>query len=202
MWLVILVALVALHVSSVALLAMALGARPSRVRVGYGPALISRTVGGIRLELGLLPLGGFVQFGDAGETYEALSPARRMLISLAGPLALIMLGVLLGNTQFAATFVKLFDGALHPMHEGARLVGRLVTLLDEKPLEAFGWLAFVFAAFNLLPIPPLAGSQFLEAFASLVAGRKVALPNWARLAGPLVMLAFTASWLVAIFNRR
>lgn len=73
----ILLSLVSLHVSSVALLASVLGAQQSKISIGFGPLVFSRTVGGIRLQLGLFPLGGFVQFGDEGERFEALSPARR-----------------------------------------------------------------------------------------------------------------------------
>lgn len=75
-----------------------------------------------------------------------------MLISLMGPAALIIFAAVLGNTQVASTCVKLVDGALHPLTEGARLAQRLFALLDKAPLEAMCRLALILGVFNLLPV--------------------------------------------------
>ncbi|PZR18826.1 MAG: hypothetical protein DI536_01735 [Archangium gephyra] len=197
----ILLTLVALYLSGIAVGAALLGAKPTRLHLGLTPTLFGHTFGKLRVELGLLPFGGYVQFGEAGETFEALSPARRLLIIFAGPVTLIIVALLLGDSeaQFPGTFVKLFEAALHPATEGARLAQRLITLVDQAPLQAMNRLAFAFAAFNLLPLPPLAGSQALEA---LTAGRKVTLPSWTRALGAIVMLTVSGSWLYAMISRR
>ncbi len=96
------------------------GVRVTTFSIGFGPELIGwNDRSGTRWRIALLPLGGFVRFfGDVDpastpdyDTAEALSPEeravsfvfqpvwKRFLIVLAGPLASILLGIVIFSTS-------------------------------------------------------------------------------------------------------
>lgn len=182
----------------------ALGARPTTVRLFFGPRVVSRTVRGVRWELGLLPTGGFAQFGQEGEVLAALPAHRRLLVVLAGPLATLGVGLVLGAplAAFVRGFGQPVAGALAPTVEGARLLHALAELLRGPYLGALALLALKFAAFNLLPGPSLAGFQALEALASLVARRPVKAPGWVTAGGVVAVVALAVGWLAALVSAR
>lgn len=83
-----------------------LGLTPSLLAVGAPPWLFRRTVWGIPLAIGLLPIGGGVVMGDS--ELDRLPLFRVVAIFLAGPLVSLVLGVagflLLGWRAFWAGF--------------------------------------------------------------------------------------------------
>ncbi|MFZ5444388.1 MAG: site-2 protease family protein [Myxococcota bacterium] len=190
------------YLSAVALTAALLGARPTVLRLYAGPRLGGLTVRGFRIELGLLPLGGFVEFGPGGEHLLAVAAWRRLLVALAGPGVLLVLGLALGAPldTFARGFSQLLGGALAPTTEGARLLRRLASLLGGGELELVALLAVKLAAFNLLPVPALAGFQALQALASWSLGRRVSTPGWLQVTGLLLLGAVWVGWLVALWS--
>jgi len=72
-----------------------------RVSVGIGPVLLRRTRGETEYCLSALPLGGYAMLDVEGEA-QGIAPWTRLLLSLAGPLANVLLAVLLAAWLGAA----------------------------------------------------------------------------------------------------
>ena len=140
------------------------------VSLGVGPALIT-TPGFV---LRLLPLSAFVRMRDTrdgdspdtGNTYDRQPRAARVLIMLAGPLALLLTAVAMrgadGWRSFKHAFDQIFMGAFSPHDLGPRLVNGLLDLNEQQ-----GWWVAVaavlakVAAFNCLPFPTCGGGAAL-----------------------------------------
>lgn len=161
LWLILVVA-VGAHVLTMAVTGWALGAKPSKVRIGYLMPALSFRADGVQFELRLLPAGGWVSFRDSDDgpdRLEALSPSRRLALELSGCVALIALGLGLGAPIAAAlrAQAQLVLGAVSPTTEGARLVHVEWSLAGAAFPRAVGLFALKVAAYNLLPFPALNG---------------------------------------------
>lgn len=169
--------LVVLHVSTMALTAHALGHTPSTVSLFFGPVVFRRRLGSVQLQLGALPLGGFVQFaGEAG--LRVVPPLRRLFLLVSGNLALAGVGLALSSGPYLLSRAE------------------FVEVLSTSPPRALGWAALAFAVVNLMPLPHLNGGQMLEAVLSLVFGREVRSPTWLAPVGMLFSLAALVWWVV------
>ena len=104
------------------LVARALGLKATVFSIGMGPAIWKRQVGGTRVQIGCLPIGGFValpqmdpasclegEAGDAGgegeEDGDRLLPAppwKRLLVALAGAAGNMVFAVVLGTVVWLA----------------------------------------------------------------------------------------------------
>lgn len=170
---------ISVHVSTMALTALALGHAPHTVSLFFGPVLLRRRVGRVNVQLGLIPLGGFVQF-DHPNGPGGVPLAPRLLMLASGNLALLTLGLVLFGTS------------------GPFLLTRedFLLLLGASPLRAMGWAAMAFAVVNLLPLPQLNGGQMVAALLSLVRGQEVRFPTWLSASGTLLSLVLLLWWLV------
>lgn len=153
-----------------AAVASTLGARPVLVDLGLGPVLLSTRIGGILWSFRPLAVASAVGFTEAAETADA--PARNRLQQLSLPLhgavillpwavqvaiAMACLGAAEGLRQFVHGFALPFELSALPGR-----IERLVELLRHgELLRAWGLISAKLAAINLLPMPILAGGQFL-----------------------------------------
>ena len=131
-----------------------LGVKVLRFSVGFGRILWSRRYGRDRTEwaLSAIPLGGYVKMADEREgevpaadlarAFNRQGVGKRIAIVVAGPLANLLLAVLL----FAATFVAGVPGqraVLAPPPAGSAAAaaglatGDLVKAVDGKPIESW-----------------------------------------------------------------
>lgn len=177
LWL-LLLGVVSVHVLTMAAVSWLVGAKPVRVRVGYAFAVLSATWAGVRFELGLLPLGGWVSFrtsDDEPDRLEGLASARRIMAEVSGCVVLIALGLALGAPVGALLQAPLqyVMGPLSPTEEGARLARSAWELLARPFPFALGVVALKTAAFNLLPVPGLNGFSALRALVSGILRRRV-----------------------------
>jgi len=103
--------LILVHEMGHFLVAKRFGVKIEKFSIGFGPKIVSRTVGETEYCLSWIPLGGYVKMlgetdpekvapEDLPRSFAALSVSRRMLIAAAGPLANFALAILL----FAAVF--------------------------------------------------------------------------------------------------
>lgn len=131
---------------------LALGLRVSAVVLGAGPPLAEGRLGGVRVTLARLPLGGVTLLGvRPGTSHPAL---RLGLTFLAGPLVNALL--LLGTGLRLGGFGRMFS---------------LAWLAVVSPVEAFGWANLLFAVISLIPyrtatpfgLVPSDGGRLLEA---------------------------------------
>jgi regulator of sigma E protease len=139
--------------------ARAVGARAIVFSIGLGLPLYGFRGLGQRWVLGAIPWGGWLRLeGEnpyelaSGGTFSELSPARRMLVFLAGPLASLLLGVLLLTGLHAAGThvpVPMTVGAVEPGSEAARAAlrpGDVLEGVDGMPVSSWGALTEALAA--------------------------------------------------------
>lgn len=103
--------LIVVHEGGHFLVAKRFGVKIEKFSIGFGPKILSRTVGETEYRLSWIPLGGYVKMlgetdpekvspEDLPRSFSALSVPKRMMIAAAGPLANFILAILL----FAAVF--------------------------------------------------------------------------------------------------
>ena len=153
-----------------AAVASTLGARPVGVRLGHGPALLAWRMAGIQWSFHPLILGSSVGFDEPPAQQDA--PAHNRLHALPRPLhaavivlpwamlvavAMTLLGAREGLHQFVTGFTLPFELSALPGR-----IERFIGLLREgELLRAWGLASAKAAAFNLLPLPMLAGGALL-----------------------------------------
>jgi membrane-associated protease RseP (regulator of RpoE activity) len=179
-----------LHVGSMALSGLLLGATLEEVSWFWGPPYIRFRIGRVNCRFGLIPFGGYAKFrGDqtprkfAEEVMFAadmeppgfydLHPLRRAAIMASGCLALVILAVICLGVRSAVLslargFVQTVPFAPWTpdwVPTGRELAGRVISLFQSGPFRiVLGVLAAKLAAFNLLPVPPLNGGHIVMTF--------------------------------------
>lgn len=176
---------VAVHEAGHAVCALALGVPVRELGLGVGPVLGRRRVRGVALSLRAFPVGALVDLDDG--VYLGLSPGRRVLLALAGPLgnvaaaaaALYLLGLWLARDAGPRAVPVAAAFALAVLGEVLRLsfsagrvelvgpVGFVAAVRDLGPWDGAG-VVLLFAVLslglglaNLLPVFPLDGGRAL-----------------------------------------
>ena len=151
-----------------AAVASTLGARPVLVDLGIGPILLTGRLGGIVWSFRPIAVASAVGFTEEAED----APKRNRLQQLSLPMhgavillpwvtqvfiAMACLGATEALHQFVHGFTLPFEFSALP-----RRIETLVALLrNGELLRAWGLMSAKLAALNLLPLPILAGGQFL-----------------------------------------
>jgi regulator of sigma E protease len=136
--------------------ARAVGARAVVFSIGLGLPLYGFRGLGQRWVLGAIPWGGWLRLegenpyeSASGTVFSELSPARRMLVFLAGPLASLLLGlVLLTGLHAVGTHVPvpMTVGAVEPGSEAARAALRPGDVVQSvNGLQVTSWKALAAA---------------------------------------------------------
>lgn len=209
LWLAGFLVLLAFCTTSV-LVARAVGAKIEHVAIFVGPPVLRLPVAGFRVLVGAVPVpGGHLTFeaaptdDDPNRTQlDDLSQGRRAAIFLFPWLAIalatvVVLGPTVGLGAIGRGFVQFVAGAASPTETGRTLVATLFELARNAPFHVFASLvATKMVAFNLLPLPGLAG----RAVVLELAGRsyRARLPSWLSIASVLAMAALVLLWLWAV----
>jgi membrane-associated protease RseP (regulator of RpoE activity) len=162
------------HLLGFALAGGLAGARLLEFSFFLGSTVCELPIGKARVVLRWLPAGGYVRFQGMNQeesldehSFHRLSVARRVLIILAGPAALMLLsGALLGWDRAGVSFLSAYGQfaqlIFSPLSGGKQLMARM---LDRISLASFlgvtGVLAAKVAAWNVLPIPNCNGGQII-----------------------------------------
>lgn len=197
--------------ASTVVVARMLGARVREAKVFVGPPILRFSIAGVAVHVGALPFpGGFVAFAPAEDEadparthFHALSRARRAAI-LGLPWVAIALGCIAvlgaerGLGAIGRGVSQLVLGALSPAETGAALIARLVALAETEPPWVLGALVITkVVAFNLLPLPNLAGFALPRELLRSASSRAT-LPAWIAGAGSLALLALGLLWAWAL----
>jgi membrane-associated protease RseP (regulator of RpoE activity) len=179
-----------LHVGSMALAGLLLGATLEEVSWFYGPPYIRFRIGQVNCRFGLIPFGGYARFKGEQTPRKAmeeplfaadleppgfndLHPLRRAATMASGCLALLILavgcvGVRRAVLSLARGFVQAVPFAPWTpdwVPTGRELAGHVLSLFQTAPFGiVLGVLAAKLAAFNLLPVPPLNGGHIVMTF--------------------------------------
>lgn len=195
-----------------ALAGASVGAVPTRIALFAGPSVRIGQVGGTELRLGLLPLGSSVRFlGDDGEdevrlgaedrkSYETLPLVTRLTIVAIGwvPLFLFaqaVLGLRPAATEFLQAFEQIFRYLRDPAFAAGAAAWFKGCVTAGRWTEAAAVLGMKMIAFNLLPLPLLAGGQILLEIARSAARRRLEWPD--RVVALSVVIAFTMAIVAA-----
>jgi membrane-associated protease RseP (regulator of RpoE activity) len=178
---------VCVHLGGAVVGARLLGIGVARVSLGTGPAAVSRAVGGVGVQIGALPFGGFV------EPDPLPAPGRSAAWMLTGPLALLLAAVALVQVDALDTFVQtspqLVRGAVSPVGHGAVVLERVLAApATLPPVVLVGRVWATLAAFNVLVAVP-------QALLALLPER---LRLGATMLWLLVLLAALGAWTVAL----
>lgn len=192
--------LVAVHIGAMATAGALLGHVPHLIRLGAGPQLF-RTRGRVPLAVGLLPLGGWVQFAEGDDDpFVGGAGWKLSVIAAAGCAALIVVGLALGASLdgLLRAWSQLVEGALHPHDVGAPLIRRYLDRLALEPAAAVGSLALKVAAVNLLPLPSTNGGQLIAGIVRVLApDRAPSRAPWLVIA-TVPILALGVGWILAL----
>ncbi len=147
------------------------GAAVESFSVGFGPVWLERRDRqGTRWRINWVPLGGFVRFVSAeekaagldreiaGRAYDELTPLRKIIVSLAGPLANFVLASLLfallfafnGVARHSVDIVNVWEG--YPAEAAGLQSGDTITAIGGRPVRN---IADVTSAILLSPNTPL-----------------------------------------------
>ena len=186
------------------------------IHYGVGPTLLQKTFGRTHLTLRLLPVAGHVQLEPAEDVVVDWEPQPRprwpvlpqvsrlgkAILYASGCSALLVFGMMiLGPSEALASlwrgFGQILGGALDPFGRGSDNVRLLGQLLSSAPFLACAAVVSIkAAAFNLLPIPPLNGSQIVQSL--LVPDAERVWLNWAANFGALAVLLIIVSYGLAL----
>jgi regulator of sigma E protease len=149
--------LVTIHELGHYLVARAMGVKVLRFSIGFGPPLLTRTLGADRTEwvLAAIPLGGYVRMldgrvdtlvpGDHGRAFEQKPVWRRSLVILAGPFANFALAAIIYAVLFLSGVPGVAPVVAAPAAEsvagrGGLVDGERILTFDGKPVESFAQL--------------------------------------------------------------
>jgi regulator of sigma E protease len=139
--------------------ARCLGIHARTLSVGFGPTVLSWVGRHTQYRLCLLPIGGYVHFGAQAEVgqdqkranYDGLSDVsrrKRMLVTLGGPLANVILAMLVYGGLFAGDSAVVYQfqreqtthlSEVGPLAEAAGLRERdLIVSVDGRAVRSFG----------------------------------------------------------------
>lgn len=210
--------LILVHESGHFLAARMLGLPVKRFSVGLGPTVWRRTWRGVELRLGVVPVAGYVMLNYKGQReYLALPLHRRILFSLAGPAANLVMAVFLALAlslaQVPVTWYSVFVGPVvltYHLFSGIfssflELFGQSQSVSGVLGIVAeggrymgsglveslyFGLVISLNLAFlNLLPVPPLDGGRILLDVMQRLSRRSTRLYIPLSLAGVVVVIA-------------
>lgn len=195
-----------LHILSMGFVGWLLGAKIQVVSLFSGPRLFGIKLFGVDFRVSCFPLGGYVKFHDGSSGkggFENLHPAKRMLTSASGPLALLLFaGCLVGfapaGRYFISGFGQFFTGAAMPLSTGQELLNRLHLMTSLSFAGLAGLIAAKLAAFNSLPFPVLNGGYVVLQAVQLIASISAKTVERINQVGFLIVLIIVSGWMVAI----
>ncbi len=198
-----------------------LGIPVARFSIGLGPRLFGCRRGGTDYAVALVPIGGYVLPDLPDErAYERIPIRDRMLFALAGPIANLLLAVVVfAALQLATRGLSPVAVLIEPWRQTADGLGAVVNgyaqlftrpqelsgvigivahggrLAGLDPVAAVGFLGMLsinLAVLNLLPLPPLDGGKILMGLLEAVHKPLARLHIPVALVGWVLLLALMA----------
>lgn len=190
-----------IHLIGNVLFCVAYQVRIKEIWLFYGKKLISFRLGTIVVAIGSIPTGGYLQMEP--EDFEQHPLISRIVVLLSGSLAVLLssmafLSIHLVSIEFIKGFQQIVSGALSPREDGVYLIQQYFNYSSSSMGVAYAYLATKIAAFNLLPIPSLAGGRIVTEILPWFRDRKRLVR--ANALGMLFILALAFGWFLAFLN--
>ena len=223
--------LLAASTAGTILVSQIVGARIYTIGLFMGPTVMRFRIGHTRLHVGSLPLGNYVRYAPseddflegvdpealaesirtAEEDFGRLHPLSRASICLGGWVVLVLLAFALIGPQAAITevgsgFVQLLQGTISPLGKAQELFMGFFSAYESRSIGiVVGIIATKIVAFNMLPLPPLAGGEAIRILVGWVQGARSKdgdgnrLPmQWVTWPSFLCICLMFLSWVAAI----
>ncbi len=131
------------------------GVKVLKFSLGFGPKLVGRKIGETDYLISALPLGGYVKMLGEGEEEEAVSekdeersfasqhPLKRIAIVAAGPIANLLLAVLIFCPLYMASGVTVMTPEIGQVTEGSPAQragfqkGDIIVAIGQRPVETW-----------------------------------------------------------------
>ena len=178
------------------------GVQLEEINIFFGPRIKTINVGNVVLNIGVIPYGGNVQFGDE---IQSLHPVKRIFMLICGPsllviMAMMAFGVPDGFQKVLNGFYQLFYGAFSPRTYGSQYLLSLYEFVRINTLSAsLGLIASKVAAFNLLPFPTLTGGMIVMTILNRIRPMSMLVSERIQLFGLLILLILLISWMLALY---
>ena len=184
-----------------ALACIALQIKVERFVVFYGKPIVTWQTRLFPIAVGFIPCGGYVKLEI--EDFNKRPLLSRLLVIASGPLIVLLIArVFLGTDgvlrHFVYGFPEIIRGAFSPYEHGVPLIRAFFRTFTESAFLGYGILAAKFAAFNMLPLPALAGGRLLTEVLGEKRHRKLAGVFSAATA--LVALPLGVCWTLALVS--
>jgi membrane-associated protease RseP (regulator of RpoE activity) len=158
---------VVVHLMTFYVLARAAGVAVEVVSIFFGGALLRFRWGGTWFVVNWLPVGGFVKMKgmtgqpDAADGWRGLSRLSRAAFCLAGPWAVLALGLcVLGPAKFKADLLRVPGQLVEVLRRDGPGAGGILYFVEHAPFrDVLGAVAVLFGIVNLLPLPIVNGGQ-------------------------------------------
>ncbi len=194
-------ALTLIHVAGTVIACLACRIRVDGVNIFYGKPITTIKMPLCPVAIGWQPCGGSVSFDV--EDFDKRPFLIRCIVILSGVLAVLLAAGVCSRidvalSEFGSGFIQIVLGAVAPFERGTPLVRAFFQQADESLLLGGGLLAAKFAAFNLLPIPPLTGGRVLT---EIPRNRRNGGPwLWCNVLGACLSFVIILCWLAALVN--
>ncbi len=135
------------------------------VHLFFGKPIFQFQIGKLKFEFGYIPTGGNIKYDF--EDFLTRNLVTRLLIVISGPLFVLISAVVILNLNTALAelfkgFEQIIIGFISPINVGTKLIHSFNEYNSNNTLIfSYALLSTKIAAFNLLPIPPSSGGQFI-----------------------------------------
>lgn len=197
-----------LYAVSSALASWVLGVKVETIGIFLGPCLKQFNFGFVNLRINLIPLGTYIQLND--EQFSNLPPLKKIPIIASGCLsnlllAILCLGYIDALQSFYTTFGQVFLCILPT--KIPYLLSLMVNFISNNTIiSTLGVTSSKLSAFNLFPLPFLAGGQIIFEILKLVTNHTPyklndELIEKLNAASLLISFLIILFWIIAIFYK-
>jgi membrane-associated protease RseP (regulator of RpoE activity) len=135
------------------------------VHLFFGKPIFQFQLKSLKFKFGYIPTGGNIKYNF--EDFLTRNLITRLLIVISGPFFILLSTIIILNVNISVIelikgFEQIILGFISPINLGTKFIHSFNEFYSKNTLLlSYAILSTKIAAFNLLPIPPLSGGQFI-----------------------------------------